>query len=111
MKYCMSHFNHNIEHVWKCSHCILIPFTLKLASLFLAFGGLLSKVDSAHGLFCAEVLMSGTLEAGWLFAAHWPFGLCPVLSSKVMERTAKLVGCGLASGFSLEEVVGCTYRA
>lgn len=36
-------------------------------------------------------------------AAHWAVGLCALLSSKVIERTTKLVGCGLLRGLGLAE--------
>lgn len=76
----------------------------------MALEGLLSKAESEHSRFSAKGLMSDTLADGWLLAAYWPVGLCPVLSSNVIERTARLVGCGLARGFGLGEE-GCKYTA
>lgn len=84
--------------------------TLKLGSVFLAFGGLRSDPESDRSRFCTKGLTSAALGAGRLLAARWSVGLCPVLSSKVIERTAKLVGCGLARGFGLGEE-GCRYTA
>lgn len=79
-------------------------------SVLLALEGLLSKAESDRSRLSAKGLTSDALTAGQLFAAHWPVGLCPVLSSKVIERTARLVGCGLARGFGLGEEV-CIYTA
>lgn len=74
--------------------------TLKVGSDLLALEGLPSDANSERSLLTPEGLASAAV---WLLAADWPFGLCPVLSSKVIERTARLVGCGLARGFDLSE--------
>lgn len=72
----------------------------------MAFGGLLSKPESKSNRLSTRGLTSDALKA-----AHWPVGLCPpVLSSKVMERTARLVGCGLTRGFGLGDG-DCRYTA
>lgn len=65
-----------------------------MGSVLLALEGLLSETESE----CSRL------------SEYWPVGLCPVLSSKVIERTAKLDGCGLARGFGLGEE-GCKYTA
>lgn len=65
--------------------------------------GLLSEAESGHSRLSTRGLTSGALEPAWLGAAGWAVGLRPVLSSKVMERTARLVGCGLAREFGLRE--------
>lgn len=64
-----------------------------LESILLALEGLSSEVLSEHTRFSAEGLLVGRL----FVAGEWPctvtsLGLRPVLSSKVMERTARLVG-------------------
>lgn len=76
----------------------------------MALEGLLSEAESEHSRLSAKGLTSDALEAGWLLPADWHVGLRPVLSSKVIERTARLVGCGLARGFGLREE-GCRYTA
>lgn len=97
------------REVLKCLTCS--NGTLKFGSVLLALEGLLSEAESGCSRLSAWGLPSDALEAGWLLAAYWPVvGLCPVLSSKVMERTARLVGCGLARGFGLGDE-GCKYTA
>lgn len=77
--------------------------TFGLGSVLWAFEGLLSEGESECCRFSSKGLVSDTLEATWLLGAVWPDGLSPVLSSKVMERTARLVGCGRARGFGLRD--------
>jgi len=87
-------------------------FTLQLGSVLLAFEGLLSKTEPESNRLSTSGLTSDGLKVGTLLAAHWPVGLCPFLSSKVMERTARLVGCGLTRVFGRgEEEEDCRYTA
>ena len=76
----------------------------------MALEGLLSEAESARIRLSARGLPSDALVVCWLVAVDWSDGLCPVLSSKVIERTARLVGCGLARGLGLGEE-GCRYTA
>lgn len=84
--------------------------TLRLGSVLWALHGLLSEAESKRCRLSARGLTSDALEDSWLLGAVWLVGLCPDLSSKVIERTARLVGCGLARGFRLREE-GCKYTA
>ena len=64
-----------------------------LGSILLALEGLSSEGLFEHTRFSNEGLLVGRL----FVAGEWPctvasLGLRPVLSSKVMERTARLVG-------------------
>lgn len=77
---------------------LYIVFTLKLELVLIALDGLLSDADSEHSRLSTKGLTSDPLELDWLLAADWAVGLCPVLSSKVIERTARLVGSGLVKG-------------
>ncbi|TNN58956.1 hypothetical protein EYF80_030869 [Liparis tanakae] len=92
------------------------PSTRALEALtfpvLLAFEGLLSNADPESNRLSTSGLTSDGLKAGALAAAHGPVGLCPALSSKVMERTARLVGCGLTRVFVRgEEEDDCRYTA
>lgn len=115
-KYGMSEINNNIIIIiLKCLRAEQLSFnlsnsTLKLGSVLLFLEGLPSEAEPEPSRLSAMGLPSDALEAGWPLAVFWPVGLCPVLSSKVIERTARLVGCGLARGFGLGEE-GCKYTA